>query len=283
VPALVGLALFAYPGLAMAGFPLDGELGSGGGLWEKLRNRSRSSLPALRRFPALELVSRERVIGPLREFFSVVPDGARVLMEVHPDDRSLGGLRTLLTLSEEVLPTRDVELLPDEYVRIDAPRHFLLHAAFNEAAADSHLLGFPRRLGASHVLAFTPAFVARLLALGFVEVAVLPSGPGDRAALPTLASDRNRTLKLLRHPIPGERIEPETTLSVRANVIEWMARSGSRYVLRYAARPQIRAFQGSQELIVDAVPAAEGTDLQFIAVTAAVDGPLRIRYSEGWL
>jgi hypothetical protein len=145
------------------------------------------------------------------------------------------------------------------------------------------LESLPRRIGASYSLAYTPAFVARLERLGFLPVGELQvaSLPFMTRALLQLPVDH--VLVLLRHPMYATRVEPAVPLTVEPNVLRWDARRGVRYLVRYAARAQLRAVQGTRQLAISGERADDASDLQFIAVTALEDGPIRIEYHEGWL
>jgi hypothetical protein len=194
----------------------------------------------------------------------------------------VGGYRAFLIACEEILAPRGVELLPDENARAYHPRFAgEVFARFNAGGPDP--VGYAAVVGAEWVLVYGPAFVAALCRAGFTPAARLSPAKlnAETRALLGLPGDE---LVLLRAPFPAAVVEPRPDgLELCGNTLQWTARAGTAYLVRYAWYPSFRARQGGRELPVEAVDAVPGLDLAYMRVRAEEDGPLALTFRGGWL
>lgn len=280
---LAGFSVFLYMHPQSTGGPVpafsQGVFRSG---WVRWATEGRQALSKLARFPYLEPVSRQAVSEPIAQFFGAVPDGARILMESHSHDRRFDGYRTFLQICEEVLPLRQIELLPDEYVRISNMQFYdRIHAAFNAGASAGRLLEIAETVGAAFALAYSADFVRALERAGFARVAVL-----QPANLPTstrrMLQLPERDLVLLAAPQELCQITPRVEYHIEGNMLSWFARAEQNYLVRYAYHRNFFARQGRHKVPVTPVVAAPGTDLCFMQVQAVKDGPLHLEFRRTW-
>ena len=273
--ALILFAFMRPPGLG----PAIAQSAADQGRFSLARlNASGSPRRVLLQFPFISPVSRRWVVAPFAEFFAAVPDGHRVLFETQSHHRTFGGYRAFLNMSDEYLPQRGVELLPDEWVRITTLNFYraeLTHLNASSPAAD--VARVSEMTGASHVVAFTEEFSARLADGSYEMVGTLDPATIDASLREMLELPAN-TLRLYRSPRSSGHIAPAVDARRSAQSIKWEAKSGTTYVVRYRYDRDFQAVQGGTALPVMPQMAAPETDLHFMAVTALSDGPITLSF-----
>ncbi|HET7462309.1 MAG TPA: hypothetical protein VFJ82_13735, partial [Longimicrobium sp.] len=262
--------LFAYGPLRLYGLPPGDGAGAG-----------------VAGFPWLRPAAGHHLLGPVERLMAPVPPGARVLMETRSAHRDAGGYRTVFQAAEASLSVRGAELVPDEYARAFNPGFVrVLLAGFaalaEGGAGEREVREMARSAGAGWILAFDPATVRALAAMGWREEGrLVPSSLP--AATARLLAMPGAELVLLRAPFAAGTLDPPVAdAAIERNTLRWTARAGVEYRVAYAWDPRFRARQGGGEVAVRADEAAGG-DFRAIRLRATSDGPLALTFHGGWL
>lgn len=280
---IVGFTIFIYIHPRFSGCPMPSStLEASGSKRDRLDKIIRFTLSDLSPFPYLEPVSKRALTEPIIHFFQHVPHRARILMEAFSDTRDLGGFRSFLQICEEVLPLRQIELLPDEYVRIsDMQFYKYILAAFNSDTSIHGLLEIMHTVGAAFALAHSTDFVYKLKQAEFTPVAVLrPAHLKEQTRRMLHIPDRD--LVLLAAPREYCPITPKVDYCIEGNKLFWYAEAGKTYLIRYGYHPNFLAKQGSIKIKIIPAIAAPGTNLRFMRLKAVMSEILSVEFRKSW-
>lgn len=277
---LLAILLLAYNRPVYCGIPGTVDDLSRGNLWQR---RLHSAWEQIKAYPAVTVLDLPKPAALTTFFFDRLPDGARVIVESRGDLRTDFQFRAFWQWTEEFLPSRQVDLANEIYTAIVEPEladRYLSH--FNaEKMTPQEMSQICQAIGASYVIAFTPATVTALQAAGFQAVAEVDLGPLEqfRKVVRTPAV----RLTLLRNPSPVTVIEPVVRWERKGNVLTWEAKAGQSYVVRYRYSPDFQAHQNGQVLGIEPVHPIGGISLTFMRVHAIADGPLQLKFHPRWI
>lgn len=271
---LAAMLVFAYTSPALCGFPLPfGFVASG----DRRSRLSQEALARYRSYPALEAMPYP-LPQPLREFFELIPDGARILAESDGDPRTQSKLRVFWVWSEGLLPLRGVDLVNEMYTRLNEPdlSDSILLRLNSAAMSQAEILETSLQLGVSHIVAWTDETVSALLAAGYIERGVVDLAGLEefRRVIPCPPV----VLRLLESPRPVGIIAPVVKWQRQSNELVWSAEAGKVYLVRYRYHPGFAAQQDGEMLPVEPYSPFPEVKLRFMRVTAVSDGPLTLRY-----
>lgn len=283
IPGVLGVALLAYMHPAYCAMPLPETVSASYRGWSRWVAQGRQSRDLLGSFPYLDPIRAETVTDPLEQLFANVPPGTRILMESQSHSRDMAGYRTFVQLCDELLPGRDIELVPDEYVRIYSLDLFQqVISRFNAESGSAELLDVARTVGAFFALVYSPAFAATLSEAGYTEAARLRYDD---------LSERTRRLMqlpegdlvLYQAPVEAGHVSPPVRHAVHRNRISWPAREGQAYTVRYTYHPQFEARQEGIAIPVRAVAAAPDSTTKFMQIEARAEGTLVLEFRGTWI
>ena len=242
----------------------------------------RNENKAMRIFPALAPLSLPRPTE-LMHFFDQIPNGARLIAESDGDPRAGSRFRMFWQWTEEFLPARQIDLVSEMYTRAVEPDlvdRYLTTFSAQRITADE-MTRICQNLGVSHVVVHTKETASLLEDAGFQSVANVDLATLDEFR-EVIANVPPVELNLFEISASETIIAPAVSWSRTGNVLTWIAQADQSYVIRYRYSQEFRAYQNDQKLAVAPFKPMSDLPLQFIQVTAVVDGPITLKFHPHW-
>ena len=237
-----------------------------------------SEMHLARNFPCFSPVSQRYLPQALDNFFSTIPDGARILAEFDGDPRSGSPLRSFWTWLDYFLPLRNVDLSNEIYTRFvnkelckDQFEHF-----HHNGMTSLQMLSLATQLGASHVIAYSPEMKNALEHAGFRLIAKTHSSEfsDEKFFLPI----PQQFFFLLATPGSPSLIDGITTYKRAGSALYWKGKAEQRYRIRYNYSPSFVARQGGKLLSINSYQPFTGVNTQFMEITSQSDDEILLWY-----
>lgn len=237
-------------------------------------------------FPLIRPIARPKS-PELDAFFAAIPDRSRIAVETirtatamqqaYPDV----WMRGFWFMTDDILPRRDIELATKEYTftlehELSMARLLKLNAT---QTSPERFLETCSAAGISHVVALSRAPMDMLSQNGWTALAGFDFSQMDKSLRDLLNVGVPGMILMGRADADIGIVTPQAPWRREGNRLVIEATAGTTYTIRYRHFAEFRAEQGAVRLsVIPYRPFDEVPSLSFMQVTAAVDGPLTLRY-----
>lgn len=238
----------------------------------------------IKKYPHLKPYSIKKANQFLENFFSKIFPHSRIIFETEGTEKSLAGFRLILTYFEYILFKRGIEFLPMEWLRLTQFDYFTKeYIKINNKSGKETIEEKLKELGGSYLMVYSEDFANSMRKWGYKEIGRLKWEElkrifWDYEEIIEYGYER-KDLYLFRPPFEASRIEPVAQLKIEPNRMEFNAKAGEEYIIKYTYHPSWRAYQNEKEI---KVYQSKGK-LSYIALKPEEDGKVVLKFNTSWL